>query len=863
MSAVFIVGCSRSGTTSMLEVLKLSSDSHCEMEPFPNLNHESRDLMDGRLSDPYAPLVQHVVPRVAAGLARKPVYVEKQVSLVPFIEYLAKLLNCKFIIMRRDGRDVVSSLINWHNQMFPIIYQECSEPADLSDRPRAILAEQTGPDPFDYSLPRPHKGDPWHEKWPYLTRFEMVTWYWARINEILLEQMAKLDPSRYLVVDYTDPRVPDLKTAYEFAGLDDFEEHRTGQVLARKVNSLKDRGVASPAFPYHDSWSDLHKQRFNDIAFDTMKKVGYTDAEHRPPPPGFGQWWSEEEQDDEWYKSIYDYRRPLHEMFHRWLLKVEQSVGQLSSVIEVGCGTGHGYTEWLTGRRYVGIDLCPKAIELCRARSTSDGHSFLCCDIIASQPDVRADLVFSHATIDNVYDMNAFLKAMARMATKLLYVTNYRGYSPELGRHRYQWDPNMRVFFNDIAPSEVAPVLRAEGFETVAVFPQRAYRDDVVAETVIVASRAKVPESALLAEHEPYFEHAPYRAQCSGLSVEDVLRNMHAGCHSFCDGVPGLANDLSYFDDVVASIQEMSNIRPGTMADLALGKGGVNLGVRADVDMDIAATVEMALIAGERGFPLSFYLTHTASYYGSFADGVFRRNECLAPFYQALQGSGAEVGLHVDPYAIYLTHGIDGAEAVQAELAWLREQGLTIRGTSAHNAAPLYGVENFEIFAERAIRSEGFVLRNWRFLPLGVLHEGELGLSYEAGDATPAPPDTPQDKRDAYLRGFPDCDFVRDYNWFRTYILENPYCTWGYSYNIWAIGRDTWTVAGTKPDGTKVFQFKVGWEAVARFLRALGEDETCAMVIHPVYMGLREQPDAWPTGARSRLAQALSEPAPA
>src|ERR1700730_1427422 len=155
MGISFILGSHRSGTTSLLRALELSRSACCLMEAMPNLNFESRYLFDGMLHDPHKPILEHIAPRVAAGLARRRHYVEKQSSLVPFVPYLAQFFNCKFIVPVRDGRDVVTSLINWHNQMFPIIYQECREAVPLSDHAAEVLANQHGIDPFDYSLPRP------------------------------------------------------------------------------------------------------------------------------------------------------------------------------------------------------------------------------------------------------------------------------------------------------------------------------------------------------------------------------------------------------------------------------------------------------------------------------------------------------------------------------------------------------------------------------------------------------------------------------------------------------------------------------------------------------------------------------------
>jgi len=163
MPICFITGNARSGTTSLLRALGLSSHAQVALEPMPNLNKESRELYDGRLADPHAVLVRDVAPRVARALDQSKYYIEKHISFVPFVQHLADLFPCKFLIPVRDGRDVIRSLMDWHTRFMPIFYQECREPTDLGPEARKVLAQQSGPDPFDYSLPRPDRHDPWFE----------------------------------------------------------------------------------------------------------------------------------------------------------------------------------------------------------------------------------------------------------------------------------------------------------------------------------------------------------------------------------------------------------------------------------------------------------------------------------------------------------------------------------------------------------------------------------------------------------------------------------------------------------------------------------------------------------------------------
>ncbi|MBI4754387.1 MAG: methyltransferase domain-containing protein [Betaproteobacteria bacterium] len=847
MTIAFITGSGRSGTTSLLRALGLSNDVRVALEPEPTLNIESRELYEGRLRDPHSVLARDVLPRAARALDDGKIYVEKHLSLVPFVPHLAQLLDCKFVIPVRDGRDVVASMLNWHNQMYPIIYQECQEVVALGEHARSVLARQQGFDPFDYSLPRPLRNDPWHAGWKHLSRFEMVSWYWAFVNRYLFDQLHKLPAERYLVVDYTRPCVESIRRVYEFVGLSDFDEAAVARLLAGRVNSLEDRIGETGAFPRWPQWTEELRQRFRDIAYDTMKLLGFADAETRPQPPGFGDWWKEGASvDPEWYAGIYRYRAGSHEAFKEWAKRVASSVGPLESVVDVGSGTGYGYSDFFQSAEFTGIGLSPQAVAWSEERNRNPRHRYVCADIISDPQDIRADMVFSQGTIDNVYDMDAFLRAMGRMANKVLYVANYRGYFNGMVDHRYLWDPKMRVCFNDISARRAIQVLREEGFATVVAFPSATCREDIRAETVIVASREPADPAVLMAGHELYFDYRPYRVQPSGSALQAVLDQVNHGCAYFSESGLDLANPLSYFRQCIVDLRQMPLRRPGTMHALATGTPGVNTAIRVDVDMDLVAGREMARIAAEEDVALTFYLLHTAPYYGYMLDGVFHRNDANAAVYREMQERGAELGLHVDPLGLYFEHGVDGAAAVREELTWLRNEGLDVCGTSPHNCAPVYGAENFEVFRGRSIGGRTFHIRDGSYVPLQSLDESELGLEYEASGATATTQFDPA-VREAYLRGLPGGDFLRDERWFRTYILDNPYCNWGFDFNVWLLGKDLWAVAGHDSDGQAVFRFGVSWVDVRGFLAGRAARERVALTLHPIYLGQRRMAGEPPT----------------
>lgn len=805
------------------------------MEPMPNFNRESRALYDGALPDVLAVLHKDLAPRVVSGLTRRPFYVEKQVSLVPFVPHLHRLFNSRFIVPIRDGRDVVTSLMNWHEQMFPSIYRECRDEVELGPHARDVLARQQGEDAFDSSLPRPGPDDPWHEAWPGLSRFEMAAWYWNFVNLFLLEKLKRLPADRYLVVKFDSPDVETIRKIYEFIGLEDFDPDSVALLLERRVNSLQERIGAKGRFPYWKDWPAERLQRFYDIAFDSMSALGYMGSV-RPGPPGFGQWWEGGEIDEAWYAQIYHYRDSSHAAFRSWYEQICRHV-PIASVVDVGCGIGYGYRNLFQNKRFIGIDLSPKAIEWCRGHDVRAGHEYHRMDVIEEVAPARADLVFSQGTIDNVYDIDAFLRASARMAVELLYVANYRGYFGPMSAHRYHWDPGTRVCFNDISAPRCEQVLREEGFRSVLVLPQATGREDIAVETVIIASRRELPVALLAAGHRVHYEFAGYRAEDSGIETEAILDQVDQDCGYFSAGDRPLANGVAAFASMLDDLRATSGRRLGALRALARRDESVNTAIRVDVDMDLTAALRLAAVAGREGAPVTFFVLHTAAYYGKVRDGVFVRNEAAVDWYRALQDSGAEVGLHVDPYLFYVSHNIDGAEAVTTELAWLRANGIRIRGTTGHNAAPVYGAENFEIFAGRDVTGAGFFRRDWRFFPKGVLSEAALGLDYEG--SVPSPGSAPEGAaaRD-YLESLPEGDLVRNARWFRRYILDNPYCRWGYDYNVWVLGRDFWAVAGNG-DGQPLFRFGISWAQVRDWLAGLPEHARVCLVLHPVYFGFR------------------------
>jgi hypothetical protein len=244
------------------------------MEPMPNLNVESRDMMEGRLRNPYQVLAQNIVPRVVEILDQDLIYGEKNVTLGAFVPQLYDLFRCRFVFLIRDGRDVVTSLMNWHSEGFGSIYRECKEKSLLSTVAEAALARlPVEHDTSDYSRPRPLPGDPFFQAWSDFSRFQMMSWYWAHITELHFGYLSEIPPADRITIDYSNVNPHDIERVFSFLNLEGFESTRIREMLKSRINSVWDRFRIRARFPTWQTWDESMRRDFDRIAGRTMLKL--------------------------------------------------------------------------------------------------------------------------------------------------------------------------------------------------------------------------------------------------------------------------------------------------------------------------------------------------------------------------------------------------------------------------------------------------------------------------------------------------------------------------------------------------------------------------------------------------------------
>lgn len=326
-----------------------------------------------------------------------------------------------------------------------------------------------------------------------------------------------------------------------------------------------------------------------------------------------------------------------------------------------------------------------------------------------------------------------------------------------------------------------------------------------------------------------------YRVEDSGCGLHEVFAEVNRCVYQGYGpdwrercGQMGVLNDtLFQYERLLRALSRDARITCLPFRDLLCEPpltGRVSCAIRHDIDLDIRAALDQAEMEARRGIRTTYFVLHTAPYYGTVrSDGVFVRHGCMIHAYRRLQALGHEIALHTDPLLLYQQHGIDGAQALVAELAWLRSEGIDLVGTTAHNSASVYGAENFAVFRGRPQRLSGVqgcppeVVHNGRRAPLQVLDERELGLRYEANEL--------------FWQGERS---VR-YGATRT------------------VNRWRWVAEMSRPrarvapvDRTRSARGFVSFEEVESGIAGAGEGDVICLVVHPEYYGARHSISSGP-----------------
>jgi SAM-dependent methyltransferase len=313
----------------------------------------------------------------------------------------------------------------------------------------------------------------------------MCTYYWTYINDLYAKELSKIPDDAYMVLDYTNVSAERIMQISEFLGLKGMDENIIQDMLNQKINSLENRGHASGDFPKWENWDSRLREQFDNIASDKMYKLGYyKDETTKWRPKGYGQFWSDAKgADNSWFEWMYESRINSH----RNLIEFVLGNKEITSIADFGCGTAVGYSKAFEELKYTGVDISRENIEWCLSNRNNGNHSYICQDIVMEPLKEKADLVFSSGTIDNSYDVKAYIDSMIKSTNKWIYFTLYRGYFPNRDSISYSYNEEQKVYYNDIPVGVLRRYLEQAGCKYIDIRPEESSNNDIIYETRVIA----------------------------------------------------------------------------------------------------------------------------------------------------------------------------------------------------------------------------------------------------------------------------------------------------------------------------------------------------------------------------------------
>ena len=489
----FLLGCARSGTTSLCRILNMAANAVCAEEPAPQMHRECRLHWEGRLPRPEWELKDVLLPRAREAWRLAPIYGEKNVTLSVFAEELVRVFSGKLIYITRDGRNCVASMRDWHQRMFGNFYREARQQPPLEARAQAVIDSlPTEDDLSDYGRPRPLPTDPWHERWPRMSHHEMLCWYWNAWNIRILDQLERLPGEMWRRVDYCAPDLAEqIMEAVDFLQLEGIRAADVEKMLELRINSISQRLQEHATPSTWKDWTDAELAQFWEICTPAMGRLGYytpTSREGYRWTPDFGRWWMGQEVLHDFFEMIYNDRLYQHEAFYAWARPLLEK-GEVTSALEVACGHGIGYADFFSALPYIGVDISPKEIAWCRDNRQNPKHQWICADFLRQDLSLSADLVFCQGTIENLYDMDGLLRRMASCSKKYIYVAGFYGFNDDISEHEYKWVEAYASYSNQFSLPKARAVLQECGFDCLEVRKVETYKPHNPTESIIIAKR--------------------------------------------------------------------------------------------------------------------------------------------------------------------------------------------------------------------------------------------------------------------------------------------------------------------------------------------------------------------------------------
>jgi len=117
----------------------------------------------------------------------------------------------------------------------------------------------------------------------------------------------------------------------------------------------------------------------------------------------------------------------------------------------------------------------------------------------------------------------------------------------------------------------------------------------------------------------------------------------------------------------------------------------VIISLRHDVDYNIKAAIKFAYFENKHEIRSTYFVLHTADYYGKTKENYFIRDPELINYLKMLQDNlYHEIGIHNDLVTLQVVYNLSSREFLHNELEWMRGNDIKIWGTSSHGSIYCY-----------------------------------------------------------------------------------------------------------------------------------------------------------------------------
>ena len=195
-----------------------------------------------------------------------------------------------------------------------------------------------------------------------------------------------------------------------------------------------------------------------------------------------------------------------------------------------------------------------------------------------------------------------------------------------------------------------------------------------------------------------------------------------------------------YYDDFLNYLSTSDHFVIVQLKDFknTTSKDKVVISLRYDIDENINAAVKLAYREHKYGIKSTYFVLHTADYYGNKIGPYFKRNDNIISYLKKIQDSfGHEIGFHNDLVTLQLMYEIPPKEYLKNELAFLSENNIHISGTAYHGSKYCYIYKYYNAYFWKEYPNNGwnyeYITKGYKTIKIEKDSLANYNFEYEAG----------------------------------------------------------------------------------------------------------------------------------